>query len=62
MISTLLLGIVGAFLGGTLATLLTTGELAMTATSLSIPGVVVAILGAIIAIFIWQRFVQRGVY
>ncbi|MFP4121456.1 hypothetical protein [Coleofasciculus sp.] len=53
---------VGAFLGGTLATLLTTGELAMTATSLSIPGVVVAILGAIIAIFIWQRFVQRGVY
>ncbi len=62
IISTLLLGIVGAFLGGTLATLLTTGELAMTATTLSIPGVVVAILGAIIAIFIWQRFVQRGVY
>ncbi|MEQ9234544.1 GlsB/YeaQ/YmgE family stress response membrane protein [Coleofasciculus sp. E2-BRE-01] len=61
IISTLLLGIVGAFLGGTLATLLTTGELAMTATSLSIPGVVVAVLGAIIAIFIWQRFVQRGV-
>ncbi|MEQ9553746.1 MAG: GlsB/YeaQ/YmgE family stress response membrane protein [Coleofasciculus sp. G3-WIS-01] len=61
IISTLLLGIVGAFVGGTLATLLTTGELAMTATALSIPGIVLAVLGAILAIFIWQRFAQRRV-
>ncbi|MEQ8755387.1 MAG: GlsB/YeaQ/YmgE family stress response membrane protein [Coleofasciculus sp. G1-WW12-02] len=61
IISTLLLGIVGAFVGGTLATLLTSGELAMTATALSIPGIVLAVLGAILAIFIWQRFAQRRV-
>ena len=53
ILATMLLGIVGAFLGGTLMTLLTTGRLALTGASLSIPGIVVAVIGAIIAIFLW---------
>lgn len=59
ILSTMLLGIIGAFVGGTLATLLTTGQLAFTATTLSIPGVIVAVLGAILAVFIWHRVAAR---
>ena len=51
--ATMLLGIVGAFLGGTLMTLVTTGKLALTGATLNIPGIVVAVLGAILAIFLW---------
>ena len=51
--ATMLLGIVGAFLGGSIMTLLTTGKLTLTAATLSIPGIVVAVLGAILAIFLW---------
>ncbi len=51
--ATMLLGIVGAFLGGSLMTLLTTGKLTLTAATLSFPGIVVAVIGAIIAIFLW---------
>lgn len=53
IISTIILGIIGAFLGGSLVTLLQTGSLQLAATSLSIPGVFVAVLGAIIAIYLW---------
>ncbi len=56
ILGTLLLGIIGAFVGGTLTTLLTTGKLVLTTATLSIPGILVAILGAIIAVFIWHRF------
>lgn len=59
LLGTLLLGLIGAFVGGTLATLLTTGQLALTATTLSIPGVIVAVLGAIVAVFIWHRVAAR---
>lgn len=59
MLGTLLLGIIGAFVGGTLATILTTGQFALTATALSIPGVIVAVLGAILAVFIWHRVAAR---
>jgi uncharacterized membrane protein YeaQ/YmgE (transglycosylase-associated protein family) len=55
MLGTILLGIIGAFVGGTLATLLTTGKLVFTTTTLSLPGILVAVLGAIIAVFIWHR-------
>ncbi|MEO0970807.1 MAG: GlsB/YeaQ/YmgE family stress response membrane protein [Cyanobacteria bacterium J06639_18] len=51
--ATMLLGIVGAFLGGSIMTLLTTGKLTLTAATLSIPGIVVAVLGAMLAIFLW---------
>ncbi|MEW6493551.1 MAG: GlsB/YeaQ/YmgE family stress response membrane protein [Cyanobacteriota bacterium] len=61
ILSTLLLGIVGAFIGGTLALLLTTGSLSLASTSLSITGVIVAVLGAMLAIFIWQQVAGRSV-
>jgi uncharacterized membrane protein YeaQ/YmgE (transglycosylase-associated protein family) len=59
ILSTIILGIVGAFIGGTLFTLLRTGTLQVTATTLSIPGIFVAIIGAIIAIYLWTLF-QRS--
>jgi len=51
-LTTLILGVVGAFIGGTLLTLVQTGTLQLTAASLSIPGVFVAVLGAVIAIYL----------
>ncbi len=59
ILGTMLLGIIGAFVGGSLASFLTTGSLQFTATSLSIPGVAVAVLGAIIAVFLWNWFSRR---
>ncbi|MEA5577897.1 GlsB/YeaQ/YmgE family stress response membrane protein [Anabaena sp. UHCC 0451] len=58
-ISTIILGIVGAFIGGTLFTLIRTGTLQLTAATLSIPGLLVAVIGAIIAIYLWTLF-QRS--
>jgi uncharacterized membrane protein YeaQ/YmgE (transglycosylase-associated protein family) len=52
-LSTMVLGVVGAFIGGTLHTLLQTGTLQLAAAGLSIGGVVVAVLGAIIAIYLY---------
>jgi uncharacterized membrane protein YeaQ/YmgE (transglycosylase-associated protein family) len=57
-IGTILLGIVGSLVGGTLTTFFTTGHIAITATSISIPGIFVAVIGAIIAVFIWHRIVR----
>jgi len=45
-VGTILLGIIGSLVGGTLTTFLTTGQIAFTATSLSIPGIFVAVIGA----------------
>lgn len=53
ILSTMILGVIGAFIGGSLLTLLQTGSLQLAASGLSIPGVFVAVLGAIIAIFLW---------
>ena len=61
IIGTLLLGIVGAFVGGSLAVFFTTGQLSLTATTLSIPGVALAVIGAIIAVFIWRMITRRSV-
>ena len=52
ILSTMVLGIIGAFLGGSLVTLVMTGTISL-ATFPGIPGLVVAILGAMIAIFLW---------
>lgn len=51
--ATTLLGIIGAFIGGSIVTFIQTGQLALTGASFSIPGIIVAILGAMIFIFIW---------
>jgi len=51
---------VGAFLGGTLFTLVRTGTLTVTAASLNIPGLIVSVIGAIIAIYLWGVFRSRS--
>ncbi|HEY9880087.1 MAG TPA: GlsB/YeaQ/YmgE family stress response membrane protein [Leptolyngbyaceae cyanobacterium] len=53
ILGTMLLGIIGAFVGGLLYNLLTTGTLALTAAGLSIGGIIVSVLGAIVALFIY---------
>ncbi|WAL62384.1 GlsB/YeaQ/YmgE family stress response membrane protein [Thermocoleostomius sinensis] len=61
ILATILLGIIGAFLGGSLYALLTTGTLQLTAAGLSIPGLIVAVIGAMIAIFLWGLMTRRTV-
>lgn len=61
ILGTIVLGIVGAFVGGTVGTLLQTGSLQLSAASLSIPGIFVAVLGAILAIYLWHLFSRRAV-
>jgi uncharacterized membrane protein YeaQ/YmgE (transglycosylase-associated protein family) len=60
ILSTILLGIVGAFIGGSLAVFLTTGTLALAAPTLSFPGIALAVIGAMIAIFLGYRFANRA--
>ena len=60
ILSTMVLGVVGAFIGGTLMTLIDTGTLQITATALSIPGVFVAVLGSLIAIWLWYALAGRS--
>lgn len=51
----MILGIIGAFIGRSLFTLLGTGTLQITSagTNLTISGILVAVLGAIVAIYLW---------
>lgn len=53
ILATIILGIIGAFVGGTLYTFFSTGSLQLVATGLSIPGLFIAVLGALVAIFLW---------
>ncbi len=62
ILGTMLLGIIGAFVGGTLYSFLTTGTLVLTASSLSLGGILVAVLGAIVALFLYYAFTRRGAY
>ncbi len=62
ILGTMILGIIGAFLGGSLYTFLTTGTLALSSAGLSIGGIVVAVLGAILALFIYYALTRRGAY
>lgn len=59
ILATLILGVIGAFIGGTLYTLLTTGQLALASVGFSIGGLIVAIIGAIIAIWLWGLIARR---
>ena len=60
ILGTMLLGIIGAFVGGSLYSFLTTGSLALSATGFSLGGILVAILGAIVALFIWGLLTRRA--
>lgn len=59
ILGTLILGVIGAFVGGTIYTLLTTGTFALTATGFSLGGFLIAILGAIVALFIYYAATKR---
>jgi uncharacterized membrane protein YeaQ/YmgE (transglycosylase-associated protein family) len=59
-LSTLVLGVIGAFIGGSLSVLLHTGSLQLAAPGLSIPGVFIAVLGAIIAIYLYGLLARRS--
>lgn len=52
IVSTIFIGIIGAFVGGTLYTLLTTGTLAVTSVGLSIGGLIIAVIGAWLALYV----------
>ncbi|MDX2243829.1 MAG: GlsB/YeaQ/YmgE family stress response membrane protein [Leptolyngbyaceae cyanobacterium bins.302] len=62
ILGTMILGIVGAFLGGSLYTLLTTGSLALNAVGFSFGGIAIAVVGAIIALWLYYAFTSRRVY
>jgi uncharacterized membrane protein YeaQ/YmgE (transglycosylase-associated protein family) len=53
ILSTIILGIIGAFIGGSLYSLISTGSIQLAATSLSIPGLGISVLGAMLAIYLW---------
>ncbi|BAY07473.1 GlsB/YeaQ/YmgE family stress response membrane protein [Calothrix sp. NIES-2098] len=60
ILGTILLGIIGAFIGGSVYTLLTTGTLAVTSAGFSIGGIIVSIIGAIIALWLYYTFTRRA--
>jgi uncharacterized membrane protein YeaQ/YmgE (transglycosylase-associated protein family) len=60
-LSTLFLGVIGAFIGGSLHTFIQTGTLQLVAPGLSIPGVFIAVLGAIIAIYLYGLVARRNI-
>ncbi len=60
ILSTIVLGIIGSFVGGGLYSLLTTGTIQLAATSLSIPGLFVAVLGSMVAIFLWGLIARNA--
>ncbi len=53
ILATMGLGILGAFIGGTLHTFLVTGTLQLAGVSFTLGGIGLAIVGAIICIFVW---------
>jgi uncharacterized membrane protein YeaQ/YmgE (transglycosylase-associated protein family) len=60
-LSTLFLGVIGAFIGGSLHTFIQTGTLQLAAPALNIPGVFIAVLGAIIAIYLYGLVARRNI-
>lgn len=55
-IERILVGVVGAVIGGTLYNLLTTGDLDITASGgFDIVSLIVAVLGALLALFVYKR-------
>ncbi|MEA5514169.1 GlsB/YeaQ/YmgE family stress response membrane protein [Nodularia sp. UHCC 0506] len=60
ILGTILLGIIGAFIGGSLGVFFSTGTFALTAPTLSFTGIILAIIGAIVAIFLWNLLTSRS--
>lgn len=56
-IERIIVGVVGAVVGGTIASFLTTGNLDITASAgFDVVSIVIAVIGALIAIFAWKKF------
>lgn len=62
ILGTMLLGIIGAFVGGTLYTLLTTGTLSLSGVGFTFGGLLIAVIGAVIALWIYYAFMRRRTY
>ena len=60
ILSTIVLGVIGAFIGGSLYSLFSTGTIQIAATSLSIPGLAIAVLGSIVAIYLWGLMARNA--
>ncbi|ARV62683.1 transglycosylase [Nostocales cyanobacterium HT-58-2] len=60
ILGTILLGIIGAFVGGSLGLYFSTGTFTLAAPALSIPGVIVAVVGALVAVFVWNLLTRRS--
>ena len=60
ILSTIVLGVIGAFIGGSLYSLFSTGSIQLAATSLSIPGLAIAVLGSIVAIYVWGLMARNA--
>lgn len=60
ILATMILGIIGAFVGGSLFSLLSGNGLAITGSLFSLPAFITAIIGAMIAIFIWGLVTRRA--
>jgi uncharacterized membrane protein YeaQ/YmgE (transglycosylase-associated protein family) len=60
ILSTIVLGVIGAFIGGSIYSLFTTGTIQLAATSLSIPGLAIAVLGSIVAIYLWGLMARNA--
>jgi len=56
----MVLGILGAFVGGTLHTFLTTGAFQLVGVSFTIGGILLAIVGAIVFIFLWSLVTRNA--
>lgn len=59
-LSTMVLGIIGAFVGGILHSLISGNGFALTAAGFSFFGVVLAVLGAIITLFIYYTVTKSA--
>lgn len=59
-ISTMLLGVMGAFIGGSAHTFIQSGSLQLAAPGLNIAGVFISVLGAIAAIFLSRLMFGRN--
>ncbi|BAZ48048.1 hypothetical protein NIES4103_06530 [Nostoc sp. NIES-4103] len=60
VLGTIILGIIGAFIGGSLGIFFSTGNLTLAAPTLSIPGILVAVIGALVAVFLWNLLTRRS--
>ncbi len=60
ILGTMILGIIGAFIGGAIYSLLTTGTLALGGVGFNVGGILVAILGAIVALFLYYLLTRRS--